>query len=253
VSSGELRGAGEVAEDEAGPELAATYARLKLALGVDFVPTVYRMLGVHEVYLRAATDAVAGLIAGEAGERFAAEARRGARTAAARMPPASIALGGDGEEITALFDRYNTANPRNLLFARALNPRGPTDPGAVMGPSDREPAGADVESILAEVLDTHGGFVQPGMWRELAAYPEVLAPAWQAVAPLGRSPVFQEARSSITELAGSAAAAVSPPDAIALGLAPEEARAVEQILNWFIRGISAMIVEIEYLREHSHG
>ena len=40
-----LRGPGEVAEDEATGAVADAYARLRAALGVNFLPTVVRMLG----------------------------------------------------------------------------------------------------------------------------------------------------------------------------------------------------------------
>jgi hypothetical protein len=250
MSSPQLRGPGEVAEDEAGPALAATYARLREALGVGFVPTVYRMLGVHEAYLTAATAAVAELIASESAEEFALEARRMAHLAVSRMPAASIPLGADQDAVDAIFERYNTANPRNLLFARALLPAGPTDPGAVMGPDQgSSPSPPDRELILADVLELHGGFVAPGVWRELAEYPELLARAWPAVRALGSVPAFQEARVSIARLASTVAAEVSAPDPRALGLGPEQVRSVETILTWFSRGITAMIVEIEYLRE----
>ncbi len=253
MSSPHLRGAGEVAEDDAGPALAATYARLREALGVSFVPTVYRMLGVHEAYLGAATAAVAELIASDSAEEFAVEARRRAHRAVSRMPAASIPLGAAKDAVEAIFERYNTANPRNLLFARALLPAGPTEPGGVMGPGQGSPPDSpDRKLILADVLESHGGFVQPGVWRELAEYPEFLAPAWQAVRPLGGVPAFQEARVSIARLASTVAAEVSPPDPEALGLSPEQVRSVETILTWFSRGITAMILEIEYLRESGH-
>lgn len=249
-----LRGPGEVAEDEAGPALAETYARLRAMLGVEFVPTVYRMLGVHESYLSAATESMDGLIEGDGAEAFASQARGLAGRAAAECPTASIALGSDTEAVEAMFERYNRANPRNLLFARAMLPSGPDEAGEVMGPGAGGAAlPADPDSVLADVKAAHGGFVQPGMWRELAEFPEILTEAWRAVSPLRGVEAFQDARRSIIAAASSAAAGVEPPDPGRLGLSEEAARSIEAILTWFTRGIAAMIVEIEYLRLISHG
>lgn len=255
MSSARLRGPAEVAEDEAGPALAATYARLRAASGVDFVPTIYRMLGVHEGYLAAATDALAGLLASDAAEQFCVQARRQPSRAASRLPAGSISLGASEGEVDALLERYARANPRSLLFARALLPAGPTDPGDVMGPrevGDTPLDASDPESILADVLDCHGGFVQPGAWRELAAYPEVLAQAWRAVRPLSDVPAFQETRGCIVAMATEIVGGLTPPDPLELGLSPEEVRSIQAILTWFTRGIAAMIVEVEYLRRIAH-
>lgn len=250
MSPSRLRGPGEVAEDEAGPALARTYSRLRKMLGVEFVPTVYRMLGVHESYLTAATESAGGLIQGDAGDAFAARARELAGQAALSFPAAPISLGADAEKINAMFDRYNRANPRNLLFARALLPDGPVDAGGVMGPREAGATNfADPEAVLADVEAAHGGFVKPGLWRELADFPVVLLEAWSAVRPLADAPAFQDARSSLLAAASSVAADVEPPDPLALGLGAEAASSIGAILSWFTRGIAAMIIEIEYLRQ----
>ena len=73
-----LRGPREVAEDEAGSSVAVLYARLRELLGVPFVPTVFRMLAVHEDYLAAVVDAASATPA----ERRATYARRGVERAA---------------------------------------------------------------------------------------------------------------------------------------------------------------------------
>ncbi|MBK5116333.1 MAG: hypothetical protein JJE23_05360 [Thermoleophilia bacterium] len=254
MSRSRLRGPGEIAEDEAGPALARTYSRLREMLGVGFVPTLYRMLGVHESYLAAAADSIEGLIEGGGGEAFAVGARGLAGRAAADFPAASIQLGREADPINAMFERYNRANPRNLLVARALLPAGPDDAGGVMGPRENGPTSfADQEAVLVDVEAAHGGFVRPGLWRELAEFPEVLTEAWLAVSPLGDVPAFQDARASILSAATSAAADVDPPDPRELGLGGEAVRSIEATLSWFTRGISAMIIEIEYLRRITHG
>lgn len=238
-----------MAEDEAGPALAATYARLREALRVGFVPTIFRMLGTYELYLTAATDLVGELLASDAAEEFAVRARQRASRGVTGVPAARIPLGADADAVEALLERYNRANPRNLLAARALLRTGPLDPGGVMDPGIvTAPSAEDPDSILADVFEAHGGFVQPGLWRELADFPAILAQAWRAVLPLAEEPAFQETRAAIGELAAEATAGLNPPDPSDLGFDPGEVRSIEAILSWFHRGIAAMIVEVEYLR-----
>jgi hypothetical protein len=64
-----LRGPAEITEDEATRAVAGVYDRLRGALGVGFVPTVFRMLACHERYFVAAIDAVAPLVDGGRGQR----------------------------------------------------------------------------------------------------------------------------------------------------------------------------------------
>ncbi len=241
-----LRGVGEVAEDEAGPELARTYARLHRALGVAFVPTVYRMLGRWPGYLAAATDALAPALASESAERFAAAAR--ARAVAVELPGSPIDAGPSAPEILALLERYNTANPRSLLFASALAP-GALPPGGLMEPeaiSSTEPA--DAAALLEEIRTRHGGFVLPGVWRELAGRPAVARAAWREVRPLARIPAFHDARAAIRELAIAQTAAVAAPELAERHVAREDRADLERIVSWFAHGIPAVLVEIEHLR-----
>lgn len=244
-----LRGPGEIAEDEAGEALAATYERLREALGVSFVPTVYRMLAVHEPYLSAATDALADLLASDRAEQFAAEARARARHGAAELPASpGIPLGPAKGDVGSILERYGRANPRNLLFAQALLPSAPTGLGDVIGaPSTPPPDTDQPETILADILETHGGFVLPGMWRELAAWPRLLGQLWSTVRAVTDVAQFQRARFSIVEPARAATDDVTSPDPTALGLGTEEVDEIERILDWFVQVITAMIVEIEYL------
>jgi hypothetical protein len=243
-----LRGPGEVAEDEAGPELARTYARLRELLGVPFVPTVFRVLGPYEPYLTAATDALAGVLSGPASAEFAAAARRRAAAATAEWRAGALCPGDRAADIGAMIERYNTANPRNLLFATALLPDSPREAGVMAAAATPPPPHDDVESILEDIRIVHGDYVLPGLWRELAAHPHVLAPAWRAVRPLAGSPAFLEARAALTEQARAATADVRVSDPAAHGLRGDELQAVERVLAWFSDGIAAMIVEIEYLR-----
>jgi hypothetical protein len=242
-----LRGPGEVAEDEAGPELARTYERLRELLGVSFVPTVFRVLGPHEPYLTAATGMFADVLSSPAGARFPEAARRHAAEAAAAWPEADLGAGGATGEIQAMVERYNVANPRNLLFASALLRDRAPDLDVMATPAGPLPS-SDTVALLEDVRNVHGGRILPGLWRELAAHDAVFARAWAAVRPLAASAAFHEARTAIGELARSATAAVEVPDPAAHGLDGADRRAVEETLAWFGQGIAAMIVEIEYLR-----
>ena len=208
------------------------------------------MLGVHQEYLTAATQSVGELVGSDRGESFAAHARDIASQAALAFPEVSITPGADSEAIHSMFDRYNRANPRNLLFTRAMLPEGPRDAGTVMGASRDEPTSfAGPEEVVADVEAAHGGFVKPGLWRELAEFPAVLTESWLAVRPLAGLPAFQEARAALLDAASdTAAGVVVAPDPRELGFSDEEAASIETILIWFTRGISAMVVEIEYLR-----
>ena len=78
--------------------------------------------------------------------------------------------------------------------------------------------------------------------------PEVLSESWLAVSPLADLPAFHDACSDLSDAADSAAAGFVAPEPRELGLSEEDAASIETILSWFTRGISTMVVEIEYLR-----
>lgn len=233
-----LGGPGEVAEHEAGPALARTYADLRAALGVPFIPTLYRVLGTDEPFLTAATGALRDVIGGAHGAAFAAEARR--LGAAADLPQASLDVGPDAPALLALIDEYNRANPRNLLFALALAPRAASDP--FPSPAGALAVGADAAALLADIGACHGDAVMPGLWREVAAsHPTLLAPAWHAIRGVLGTPAFEAARADVVGAARATVAAAAAP-------APATPAALVEPLAWFARGISTMIVEIELLR-----
>lgn len=247
---GPLRGPGEIAEDEAGAELARTYARLRELLGVPFVPTVYRMLGVHEQYLTAAVEAASGLLGGPAAERFAAAARRRGEQTAAELvgdaPP--IAVGAQATEVRTLLARYNTANPRSLLFVCALLAHPPHPHVVMAAPAGSPPPEDEPEAILQDIRELHGGRTVPGAWREMAEIPGLLAPCWQAIRPLAGTPALARARAEIDGLARETLAGVRTPDPAALGLGAREREQIAGVLAWFTEAITVMIVEIECLR-----
>src|SRR4051794_32922309 len=146
-----LRGPREVAEDEAGPSVAAAYARLRELLGVPFVPTVFRMLAVHEDYLTAVVEAASATPA----ERRATYARRGVELAArvaTELEPASVSAGEDTAAIQAVIDRYNVANSAGMLILAALADG--LEPARVLEAPLPDRAG---RSLQGDILVCHGG------------------------------------------------------------------------------------------------
>lgn len=244
MASGPLRGRGEIAEDEATGALADAYAQLRVALGVPFVPTIYRMLGVYDRLLVAAVEALAPLLRGPGAEHFARTARARGAQAAVRLPGGPLPGGAHRDDALAVLERYNTANPRSLLFVLGMRPADAGPPTPVLRPPLPPPAGA----LLDDVLACHGGFTVPGAWRELAAWPQLAGAGWELIRSLAAEPELQDARADIVAAAREQLAGIAVPTASQLGYGPQDAAAVERILAWFPDGIPAMVVEIEVLR-----
>lgn len=238
-----LGGEGEVSEAEATGGLADAYATIRRALGVPFVPTVYRMLARHERVLVAAVAALEPLLASERAGPYSEAARRRGASAARRLPGSALEAGDAQAAVLATLERYNRANPLNLLFSLALRPEGADWTPAVMGPPP-PPRG----DLLADVRACHGGFTVPGVWRELAGRPELAAEAWGLVRPLAGSTELRTARDDVIALARAELASVSLPSAEALGYGPGDSAAIRGTLAWFPHGIATMVVEIEFLR-----
>jgi hypothetical protein len=241
-----LRGPAEIAEDEASDAVAALYARLRDALEVRFIPTVFRMLARHELYLAAAVDALTGGIDASTRHAFAQRARgvtADALDAGGAGGAVTLGTGGEHAEVVELLTRYHEANPRGMLVVRALA-RGVRPATGVMSPPLPPPA----PELLADVRACHGGFTVPGMWRELhARHPAVALGAWPAVRELATTPGFDAARAAVMALADEAMATVTPPRPAELGADPTAVAEIEEILAWFSVGIPSMVVEIEYL------
>lgn len=231
-----LRGPREVAEDEAGASVARLYSRLRELLGVPFVPTVFRMLAVHEDYLAAVVDAASATPA----ERRATYARRGVALAAEvarQLEPGPVSAGEDAGAIGAVLDRYNVANPAGMLILAALSDG--LEPARVLEAPLPERAGRTLQD---DVLLCHGGFTVPGLWRELAhGWPDVAERAWTQIRSLAQAPRFAGGRNDLVALASEAVPATAFPRA---GVDPE----VERIVAWFARAIPTMVLEIECLR-----
>jgi hypothetical protein len=242
-----LRGPGEIAEDEAGPALRETYARIAGLLGVPFVPTIYRMLGRWPDWLAAAVDTIGPLLATREADAFATDARQ--RAASAALPGDAVHAGDDAPAVLAVLERYNRANPRSLLFATALDGGAPR-PRGLMGPGapDASPWSGDPGGVLEDVRARHGGLVLPGVWRELAGWPDLLEAAWRQVRPLAAVPAFQHARTAVADLALAATSGTVAPSPADHGVPDADLAELATITGWFAHGIPAVIVEIEYLR-----
>jgi hypothetical protein len=238
-----LRGPGEVAEDEAGDAVRGLYARLRELLDVAFVPTVFRMLAVHEGYLAAVVDALAKTSAPRRAAHARACVELAARVAAQLDPPA-LDAGADAPRVAALLDRYNVANPSGLLVLTALA-TGLRPARGVLEPPLPARAGRGLED---DVLACHGGLTVPGLWRELAhGWPALAERGWDEIRALAEAPRFATGR---TELVALAAGAIGPGDlpAPATVLTGDVAAEVERIVAWFARAIPTMVLEIECLR-----
>jgi hypothetical protein len=231
-----LHGPREVAEDQAGDTVAGLYARLRELLGVPFVPTVFRMLAVHEDYLAAVVDAASAAPA----ERRATYARRGVELAAEvarQLEPGSVSAGEDTGAIQAVVERYNVANPAGMLILAALSDG--LEPAHVLEAPLPERAG---RSLQDDVLMCHGGFTVPGLWRELAhGWPDVAERAWTEIRRLAQAPRFASGRDELVALAAEASPATAFPRA---DIDPD----VQRIVAWFARTIPTMVLEIECLR-----
>jgi hypothetical protein len=238
-----LRGPGEIAEDQATGALVETYERLRRALGVGFVPTVFRMLGRHERYLAAAIEAVGPLLEEPRGSQLSTEVRARARQAALDIQP--LTPGSDLAPIGVLINRYNDANPRSLVIMRVLA-RGLTSTSGVMTSplAPRTP-----HALLAEIAACHGGLTVPGLWRELHLLaPQRAAAGWEQVREAAQRPAFARAVAEVIALAEAAGEGWRAPSAAELALSAAQALEIDRILGWFAIVIPTMVVEIECLR-----
>jgi hypothetical protein len=240
-----LRGPGEIAEDDATGTLAAVYERVRRALGVSFVPTVFRMLAPYEPYLAAAIGSLSPLLDDPRGSELSARVRAIAAEASAAAGVGLVPAGPDRAAIHALIDRYNEANPRSLVLVRVLA-RDVAAAAVIMQPPLPQPS---PHALLDEILVCHGRLTVPGLWRELYAIsPERAAVGWAAVREASQTGAFARALADVIALADEAGAGCTAPTPAALGVAEPGRGEIERILGWFKIVIPTMVVEIECLR-----
>ncbi len=239
-----LRGPQEVAEDEAGASVAALYERLREALRTSFVPTVFRMLAVHEGYLAAVVDAVCATSA-ERRQSYTRRCLELAADVAAQLQPRPVSTGEHTAAVAALITRYNVTNANGLLVLTALSATLDAPDGVLTTPLPQRSGRALEEDILM----CHGGFTVPGLWRELShGWPDIAERAWTEVRVLAESPRFGTGRTELLDLAARALPSERFPRPAAAIANPDAARDVERIVAWFSRAIPTMVLEIECLR-----
>jgi len=238
-----LGGVGEIAEDEATGVIASAYAQVRELLGVPFVPTIYRMIAVHEGAFVEALARLAPVLAAQKAEAFISRAEAVARQALGSTPE-------DGPEgvdpqTSLLVERYSTANPLGLLFVIGLLGTDVVRRSGVMAP----PLPARSNDIFTDVRQCYGGVIVPGFWRELGQRPEVLEQVWSATRAHAERSGFDAASRAVFEY-GVATIRSAGVGSVLSDLPSREAHQIRELLGWFPTGISTMIAVTEWFRSH---
>jgi hypothetical protein len=241
----------EIPEADARGATHLLYGEIRETLGVEHVPLLYRTLAASDAALGVLWPSLRPLLEADAAERFGEEAREAARryALAAGIPRIEL-LDEVAEETRAVLRAYNTANPRNLLFALAArrmvgSVRGRAPDGAPAQPGlGPPPAGDDPELVLDDIRRAHGGGGIPGVYRALARRPADLAALWRTVRPHLRSVEMRAAQQRLREGGAQALEVLEHPPPLDGPSRPSLAA----LLDWFVEAIPAVIVEIELLK-----
>lgn len=242
----------EVAEREAQGTTASLYADVRRTLGVEHVPTLYRVLAAREDALATLWPPLRPLLASPAADGLAVEAREAGRSLARELGAGPVELEpGVAAAVRAALEAFNTANPRNFLFAtaarRALGDVGETDGVAwelAPGSDAAAEAPAELAGLMDEIRLAHGSVAVPGIYRTLARWPEALPRLWGALRPLVGSDRMAAAGASLHAAADRAMAAWDEP----LPAVPPD-RELAATLDWFVSAAPAVILEIEFLKD----
>ncbi|MDO8309262.1 MAG: hypothetical protein Q7V58_13015 [Actinomycetota bacterium] len=230
----------EVPEDQAPPEISARYAHIRGLLGSAFVPTVYRRLALYPDAFAPAVDLLAAVVDLSNTSGFPEQARS---LAVAALRTRAHGRGPRAAGVSQAIGRYRAANPTNLLFSLAIS--GPTttwQPG-VMAP----PLPPPCADIWQDIRGCHGGPIVPGLWRDLAPWPDELRQLWRQtrLAADGgdiltaRQPVLDAALDLLSD------AGLASDSGVLDCLPPDAAMA----FSWFPVGVASMIVEGEFLHQ----
>lgn len=229
----------EVPEDDAPAAIAAGYQRIRDLLGSTFVPTIYRLLALYPQAFAVALDRMPQVIALGADAGFVPAAQEAARSRLAGQPT-------DGHdahrEVAAVVGRYRRANPMNLLFSISIAGVDARPDGPVMEP----PLPPESDDIWADILAAHGGVITPGLWRDLAPWPDDLAALWPSTRAVADGGALARAREAVRDLAVAVLAdngLADLPDQIS-SLLPASAIAD---FAWFPTGVATMVAEGEWL------
>ncbi|MDP1878366.1 MAG: hypothetical protein Q8M17_12495 [Actinomycetota bacterium] len=239
----------EVPEDQATPEIAAGYARIRGLLGSTFVPTVYRRLAPYPDAFALAVDRLAAVVDLGNTSGFPEKARS---LAVAALPARAQGQGPRAAGVSKAIGRYRAANPTNLLFSLAISSPTTTWQPGVMAP----PLPPPCADIWQDIRGCHGGPIVPGLWRDLAPWPDELRQLWRQtrLAADGgdilaaRQPVLAAAQDLLSD------AGLGTRDGGVLDSLPPDA-AME--FSWFPVGVASMIAEGEFLDQltnspHTH-
>jgi len=240
-----LGGIGEIAEDEATGAIALAYEQIRTALGVSFVPTIYRMLATHQNVLVMAVEQLAPLLHTQLASNFGHEMRRVARHAL-QSPSASGSWVAPDQQSLHLIDRYSGANPLGLLFVLGLLGTHVVQRPSVMSP----PLPNRSDDIWSDILICHGGVTTPGFWREFGRRPGPLEVAWSATRAHAERGGFDASRKAVLDL-GAATVRDAGIDRLLNRVDPVEAKEIHDLLSWFPTGIATMIAETEWLKFRS--
>lgn len=237
-----LGGTGEVTEDEASGAVLDSYTQLRTALGVPFIPTVYRIAATHEGVFLKAVRHLAPFLSLQRKQHFSQATERIARQALASPSPGPSAIALDVQS-SLLVEQYATANPLNLLFVLCLLGTDVVERSSVMTPP-LPPLSADIHS---DIFRCHGGAIMPGFWRELGSRPEVLEMVWSATREHAEEAGFNAARKAVLNFATETVREAGVDEDRSY-ISPQERRQLDQLLGWFPTGIATMISEIEWLK-----
>ena len=234
-----------IPEGEATGVVASGYEEIRAQLGVQFVPTIYRILAQCEEGFAVGVDALPDIVRlakkHDVARIVVDRAQRGLGDAACCAP----LLPDTPEELRRLLHDYAQANAFGLLFSIALVAT-PVRvyPGVLGATTPTTPA----PDLRADIIACHGGLILPGFWRDVTAIPGVGVPLWAAVRSHGREGHFARARREILSMVDEL-----PADSVISATAMKAGTAIPPdlmaLLAWFPTGISTMIAEVQWLRE----
>lgn len=243
-----LSGPGEVAETEAVGAVARAYELLRTALGVSHVPTLYRMLATHPMFFLEFVNRSLPAIERHTANGSPARLRTAARSSLPAERPRGNGANRRGDT-WELLDRYNRANPINLLLTLLLAGSDTVLRNDVMRPPLPDPPSSEgVGELMTDIRACHGYVTVPGLWREMLRTPDSARPIWQSVRASAAEGHVARSRDAVMD----AALQTIPEDDYLTWLLedqpPQDRADIDRVLHWFPSGISAMIAEIELVK-----
>lgn len=232
-------GAGVHSPASASPRTAGAFLHIQAVLGTSFVPTVYQKLSAYPDAFHAAVSQVERIVSLAKANDFVSTAQQAARTGLSQQPES---VGRVNEGVAEVVGRYREANPLNLLVSMAIVGTTAQPPLPVMDP----PLPPASDQIWEDILGSHGSVITPGLWRELAPWPDDLDRLWASVRAAAGAGLISRARAAVI---GPAIALLSGSEWTTLAADITDRLPVEGAneLAWFPTGIATMVVEGEWL------